>query len=178
MIWFSGRENKYVAAVATAKTLGVPGKIIRAGLKRFKGLPHRLEFIGEKKGVKYINDSAATMPEAAVYALNSLKEYSGKIILIAGGVDKKLDYKKMAKEIKRSVKELILFPGSATDKILQENTQGTVTHMVGDMKEAVAKAKSLAKKGDVVLLSPGAASFNLFANEFDRGDQFKKLVGK
>ncbi len=178
IIWFSGNEGRCAAAVAVAEVLGIPRKIIEKTLKNFKGVPHRLELVGEKGGVKYINDSAATMPEAVIFALNSLKRYRGKIILIAGGVDKKLNYKNFAKEVNGSVKALILFPGTATDKILKENVRGLTPIIARGMKEAVARAKGLARRGDVVLLSPGAASFNMFKNEFDRGDQFKKSVKK
>ncbi len=176
--WFSEKESKYAAAVAVAKLAGVSKKTIEKTLKNFKGVPHRMELVGEKGGVKYINDSAATMPEAAVYALNSLRQHKGKIILIAGGVNKKLDYKNFIKEARKATKALILLPGTATDKILKENVHDSVMHMARDMKDAVAKAKSLAKRGDVILLSPGAASFNLFKNEFDRGDQFRRLIKK
>ena len=177
IIWFSGKRNKYGAAIAVAELSGIPKKIVGNTIKNFKGVPHRLEFAGEKRGVKYINDSAATMPDAAVYALDSLKKYKGKIILIAGGMDKKLDYKKFAGAINKNTKALILFPGAATDKI-KENVHDSVMHMARDMKDAVAKAKSLAKRGDIVLLSPGAASFGLFANEFDRGNKFIREVEK
>jgi len=178
IIWFSEKEGRYAAAVAVARLLGIPEKTIEQTLKNFKGVSHRLELVCEKRGVKYINDSAATMPEATIYALSSLEQHKGKIILIAGGVDKKLDYKSFVKEAKKSVKAMILLPGTATDKILKENTRNLATHMASDMKDAVAQAKSLARKGDVVLLSPGAASFNMFKNEFDRGNQFVKEVKK
>ncbi len=177
IIWFSERGGKYGAAIAVAKLLSIPKKIIENTIKNFNGVPHRLEFVGEKRGVKYINDSAATTPDASVYALDSLKKHKGKIILIAGGTDKKLDYKNFAEAISKNAKALILFPGTATDKILKEKI--IVRHSVSNtMKDAVVKAKSLAKRGDVVLLSPASASFGLFKNEFDRGDKFVKEVKK
>lgn len=178
VVWFSEKEGKYAAALAVAKLVGVSKKTIEKSLKKFKGVPHRLEFVAEKKGIKYINDSTATMPGATIYALNSLKRYKGKIILIAGGVDKKLDYKNFVREAKKSVKAMILLPGTATDKILKENTRNLAIYAAGNMKEAVAKANSLAERGDVVLLSPAAASFGLFKNEFDRGSKFIKEVKK
>jgi len=178
IIWFSGKKGKYSAALAVAKLLGVSKRTIEKTLKSFKGVPHRLELVGEKGGVKYINDSAATMPKATIYALNSLKRYKGKIILIAGGVDKKLDYKNFVREAKKSAKAMILLPGTATDKILKENVRNLAIYEASGMKDAVAEANRLAKKGDVILLSPGAASFNIFRNEFDRGSRFIKEVKK
>ena len=177
------QKKKYSSAVEVAKILGIPKNVSEKSIKSFRGVPHRLEFVGIKKGVKYINDSAATMPDAVVYALDSLKERKGGIILIAGGVDKKLDYKEMVNAININVKELILLPGTATDKIKKYLSK--IVHPIGytieystSMKEAVSKAKKIAKRGDIVLLSPGAASFNMFKNEFDRGGQFVKLVKK
>ena len=176
IIWFSGKKGRCAAAIAAADVLGIPRKIIGKTLKNFKGVPHRLELVGEKRGVKYINDSAATTPEAAVFALDSLKRHEGKIILIAGGTDKKLDYEKFARAARKSAKALILLPGSATDKILRENVGGLAPVAARGMGEAVAEAEKLAEEGDVVLLSPGAASFGLFKNEFDRGGRFRAAV--
>ncbi len=176
VVWFSGRK-KYGAALAIANILKIPKRIALKTIKSFGGLPHRLEFIREKNGVKYYNDSAATIPDAVSYALKSLGNNGKKIILIAGGVDKNLDYKNIVKTINKKVKELILFPGAATDKILKERIK-TRFQTAENMKKAIAAARQLSKKGDIVLLSPGTASFNLFKNEFDRGDQFKKFIKK
>lgn len=165
-----------LAAVCVAKVFGIKNNDIKNVLRKFKGIPDRLELVREIKGVRYYNDTTATNPDGAVSALKAFKEKKKRIILIAGGVDKNLDYKEFAKTIKREVKELILFPGTATDKILKEvNVRHRMAHK---MNEAVSLAKSFAKKGDIVLLSPGAASFGLFQNEFDRGKQFVKEVKK
>ncbi|MEA3344607.1 MAG: UDP-N-acetylmuramoyl-L-alanine--D-glutamate ligase, partial [Patescibacteria group bacterium] len=97
--------------------------------------------------------------------------------LISGGMDKELEYKNLASEIKKSVNSIILLPGSATDKIKDRLNKLKVDYSnSASMTEAVKISENMAEKGDVVLLSPGAASFNLFKNEFHRGDEFKKAV--
>ena len=101
---------------------------------------------------------------------------ASKLILICGGQNKGLDFKVFARAIKEKVGELIMLPGTASDKIKEELGEFKKLHSVSSMQAAVEKAKDLADKGDVVVLSPGAASFNLFKNEFDRGDQFVKIV--
>lgn len=154
--------------------------MIRKALKSFPGVPHRLEYIGEKRGVKYYNDSAATMPEAALSALQSFQE---PIVLIAGGNNKGLDFSAFGEVIARKVKEVVFFKGEATEKLikivrkhLSEERKDKEFLIVESMDEAVKQAAALAEAGDVVLLSPGATSFGLFQNEFDRGDQFRKGV--
>jgi len=160
------------SAVLVARLLKVPEKEIKKVLSSFKGIRHRQEFIGIKGGVKYINDTAATTPESVILALDNFEE---PIILITGGENKGLDYKKLAKKIKDEKIEVILLPGTASNKLKGELKGFTE---VKSMEEAVKEASSLAKKGEVVILSPGAASFNLFKNEFDRGEQFIKEYEK
>ncbi|KKS37874.1 MAG: hypothetical protein A3G49_02045 [Candidatus Sungbacteria bacterium RIFCSPLOWO2_12_FULL_41_11] len=192
-------------ATAVAKLCGVAEHLIKKSISAFKGLPGRQEKIAEINGVSYYNDTTATMPDAAVLALNSIKPVKrGKIILIAGGTDKKLDFGEMAREIKKLAGVLILLPGDATKKLISNfqnlpyrripglhpseaktfasNSISKQTNFkmfeVSSMKEVVRIAYSNAKMGDVVILSPGAASFGLFQNEFDRGEQFEKEVMK
>ncbi len=178
-IWFSPK-TPYSAGLAVAKILRIPAKTVKKALKNFKGLPARLELIAKKNDIKYYNDTTATMPDATIYALKSLKQYKGKIILIAGGVNKKLDYKKLTKEISKYAKALILFNGSASEKILKElkgnKEKLNILTNIETVKEAVKLASKFASKNDIILLSPGAASFNMFKNEFDRGGQFNKFV--
>jgi UDP-N-acetylmuramoylalanine--D-glutamate ligase len=170
-----------LAAVAAAKLMGVKNSSIVKTLRSFRGLPDRQELIRIKSGVRYVNDTTATSPDGVVAALRtfgtSLKK---KIVLIAGGKDKELDFKKMAQEIKKYVKDLILFDGTGTKKMITElkriGYKYDIAPVVSDMKTAVKIASDMADRGDVVLLSPGAASFGLFKNEFDRGEQFKKAV--
>jgi len=166
-----------LAAVCVAKILRIPGNIIRKQIALFKGVPNRLELIRILSSVKYYNDTTATAPDAAISALKTLGNSDKKnIILIAGGANKKLDYKGFAKAINKFVKILIVFPGTATKKIL--NGALRTDQIVGaqSMDFAVNAAVQLAKAGDIVLLSPGTASFGMFLHEFDRGEKFVKAV--
>ena len=164
-------------ALAVAKLFKISKKDIKKVLSNFKGVPNRQELIAAKKGVKYVNDTTATTPQSVILAINTFKKRfpNSRIILIAGGLDKNLNYKNLAEEIKRNVSSLILLPGTASNKIKRELGSFKI-NWARSMKKAVKKAVSLAQKGDIILLSPGAASFNLFKNEFDRGEQFKEAV--
>jgi len=119
-----------LAAICVVKIFGIKNADIRKVLRGFLGVANRLELVREIKGVKYYNDTTATNPDGAVSALKAFKAKKKRVILIAGGVDKNLDYSEFAKIIKKEVKELILFPGTATDKILKEiNVQHLVLHI-------------------------------------------------
>ncbi|OWK27060.1 MAG: UDP-N-acetylmuramoylalanine--D-glutamate ligase [Parcubacteria group bacterium GW2011_GWA2_38_13b] len=151
---------------------------IRRVISNFKGIPGRLEKIIQKNGIEYINDTTATNPDAVVEALKT-KGGDGsqkKIVLICGGVDKNLDsYRRLAKYIKKFVKNIILLPGTASEKLKKELVllKTNVPIIEADnINTAVKNAIFCAVKNDVVIFSPGAASFNLFKNEFDRGDKF------
>lgn len=167
-------------ALAVAKHLGVPQRNTLRELARFSGLPGREEEIAVRRGVHFINDTTATIPEAAIAALDRFGRTAGNIVLIAGGSDKKLNFGTFIKKIRAHVKILILLPGLASEKIKKGlktvNYEAQKIYKVRSMKEAVKMANRLAQKGDRVILSPGAASFGLFLNEFDRGDQFVKEV--
>lgn len=170
-----------LAAVAVAKIMRVPNNIIKKRVAKFGGVTNRLEFVRETGGVKFYNDTTATAPDAAISALKALgNEKKKNIILIAGGMNKKLNYGQMAEKILKYAKVLILFKGSASDEILRElrseNLELRMVIDVSDMKSAVRIAKDNAEKGDIVLLSPGAASFGMFLHEFDRGERFAKAV--
>ncbi len=164
-----------LSATCAAMLRGVTVEAIAKVLKEFKGVPDRQELIREIDEISFINDTAATAPEAVVAAL---KRFGDKdhLIAICGGVDKKLTYDTMAEALIANTKAVILFPGTASDMI-REKIAGKVTlHTADSMKEAVQKARLIAKTGDTVILSPGAASFNMFKNEFDRGEQFREEV--
>lgn len=172
--------SSVLLASLAALSFGVTLKDVRAGIKSFKGVPHRLEKVAEKKGVTYYNDTTATIPDAAIMALRSFSE---PVILIAGGSDKRLDFTFFAEEILTRPKGLVLFRGEGTEKIIQalrmllpEDQKNRSFEVVESMGKAVELASRSALPGDVVLLSPGAASFGLFKNEFDRGEQFRKVV--
>lgn len=177
-----GKHNStnILLATLTALSIGVSLQAIRLALKNFSGVPNRLERVVEKKGVAYYNDTTATIPDATIAALRSFSE---PVILIAGGSDKRLDFSLLAEEILLRPKGVVLFRGEGTEKLLRalrkllpEEEQERTFEVVENMRKAVELASRSAEPGDVVLLSPGAASFGLFKNEFDRGEQFRKAV--
>jgi UDP-N-acetylmuramoylalanine--D-glutamate ligase len=175
-----GRHNlqNIMASIGAAQALDVDMNHIKKGILEFKGLPHRLEFVRDLDGVKYYNDTAATSPEGAISGINSFAE---PIILIAGGSDKNLDMTEWAQAIYEKAKGVIFLKGEGTNKIISVmrkifDDPGKDFTIVESMEKALELAKNSAEKGDVVLLSPGAASFGLFVNEFDRGSKFKEAV--
>lgn len=182
-----GAHNLANAAAASALALafGVRPEHIRAVLASFTGVEHRLEHVRDLGGVRYINDTAATVPEAAVAALRS---FAQPIVQICGGSDKRLDLGGLAREIVARAKAAVLLEGTATPKLLAaieaEWQQAHPGRPLADLvsgphasfAEAVAAAHALAAPGDVVLLSPGCASFGMFRNEFHRGEEFRRLV--
>lgn len=166
-------------AAGLAFLSGAKPPVIRRTLRTFQGVPHRLEHVRDLGGISYWNDSAATMPDASVAAMRALGGRGRKrIILIAGGSDKNLYFKDWAREVKRYAKDIILFDGSATPKVILALRKSGVRpgEIVRSMRDALHHARASAKRGDVVLLSPGCSSFGLFTNEFDRGNQFRTLV--
>jgi UDP-N-acetylmuramoylalanine--D-glutamate ligase len=161
-----------MAAVAAAKLAGIGREPIQRTLETFPGLEHRLEFVRERDGVRYYNDSKGTNVGAT---LKSLMSFSAPVILLAGGIDKKGDYGILADEVKRKVKKLVLF-GAAREVI--QNALGTLTTtvVVENLDAAVQEAYRSAAWGDIVLLSPACASFDMFKNYAERGKIFKDLV--
>ncbi len=193
------------AAAALAKAFGITNDNIRNAIRNFTGVEHRLEFVRELDGVRYINDTAATAPEAAIAALHS---FDRPIVLIAGGADKNLPFDDLAREIVLRAKAVVLLNGTAAPKLLEalariderpkarpELVEGTndesfmshdspfvlrprsfVHGPFNDFAAAIDTARALAAPGDVVLLSPGCASFGMFRNEFHRGEEFRRIV--
>ena len=148
--------------------------VIRETLKTFAGLPGRQQVIGEVEGVLYVNDTSATSPDGTIAALKHFGN-SGNIILLAGGASKKLFFEQMGEVVKKECKFVVLFDGTATDDV--EKSIGDVPHTrVDSMQKALEAAQAVATLGDTILLSPGTASFGIFKNEFDRGEQFEKIV--
>ncbi|MDP4220986.1 MAG: UDP-N-acetylmuramoyl-L-alanine--D-glutamate ligase [Bacteroidota bacterium] len=162
-----------MAAVLIAKSLGVEYDSIRKTLVNFKGVEHRIEFVREFKGVKYYNDSKATNVDSVKYALQSFKE---PIVLIAGGKDKGNDYSAIKELIQKHVKAIITVGDGA--KNIEKAFKGIVPIHPADysMEKAVEIAASSADRGDVVLLSPACASFDMFDNYEHRGKVFKDIV--
>lgn len=171
-----------LAAIAAARAYGLSIADIRRGVSQCHGVEHRLEWVREVNGVGYYNDTAATIPDAAISGIESFSE---PIVLIAGGSNKNVSYEAMAKIVIARTKCVILLSGEASSALLTaiQREKGDNFHaedfpIAGSMHEAVCLAKSFARKGDIVLLSPGAASFGMFANEFDRGEQFRAEVNR
>ena len=161
-----------MAAIAAAKAIGIPAQIIQQTLEEFPGLEHRLEFVREKDGVRYYNDSKGTNVGAVV---KSLASFSVPVILLAGGVDKGGDYGVLRDGVRKTVKRLVLF-GAAKEMIAKALGALTETVIVDDMEAAVRDAHQHARPGDVVLLSPACSSFDMFRNYAERGRIFKSLV--
>lgn len=180
LIQLRGEHNleNIAAAIAVAKLVGVNNKIIMPAVYSFKGLEHRLELVREVKGVKYYNDSFSTTPETAIAAIKSFKEPE---ILILGGSDKGSDYTKLGQTIssRRNLKAIILI-GKMGPVIRRSihNFSGQIIFNGKTMIQIIKQAKLLAKSGDVVVLSPACASFDMFLNYKDRGNQFKAYVKK
>ena len=149
-----------MAAVAVAREVGVDRETIQRVIEEFPGLEHRLEFVREKDGVRFYNDSKGTNVGAV---LKSLRSFSTPVILLAGGIDKGGDYRVLEEEIRRKVKKLILF--GAAKEVMQRALDGlTETRVVETLPEAVGEACRGAASGDVVLLSPACSSFDQFQN--------------
>lgn len=165
-----------LAAVACARQFGLNKDQIETQLAQFAPLPGRIQFINEIMGVTFINDTTATSPSAVIAAITTLKDRP--LIVIAGGADKTLPLQELIKTLATVPKNLVLLPGSGTERFLKEAADQQEMHPVAaaSMDEAVRQASNLAQAGDVVVLSPGFASFGLFKNEFDRGDQFNAAV--
>lgn len=173
-------ENICAAIAATEGIARVESQI--TAITRFAGVKHRLEFVREKNGVKWYNDSIASSPTRTIAGLNSFDE---NIVLIAGGYDKHLDYTPLANPIINKVSKLILL-GQTASKI-SGAVNYTLSHTedkeisiykVETLEEAVAKADEIAEKGEIILLSPASASFDMFKNFEERGEKFKQIVNK
>jgi UDP-N-acetylmuramoylalanine--D-glutamate ligase len=172
-----GEHNRLnmAAAAALARALGVPAAAIAEAVAGFRGVPYRQELIRERGGVRFVNDSAATTPDAVLAALRAADR---PLVLIAGGADKELDYGALGAAVnapESPVKAVVLLEGAATDKVATA-LGAKVAGRFADFPAAVRRAADLAGCGETVLLSPGCASFGMFANEFDRGDQFNATV--
>lgn len=163
------------AAMAVAKLFKIPDSKIKKVIKNFKSLPHRLEFVAEKNGIKFYNDSLATNPHATIHGLKIL----GKDVetLIAGGFDRGVDYSILGPAIAKSkIKTLILFPdtGGKIEKAVKKANGKQQIFNARSMEEAINLAFEKTSKGKICLLSPASASFNMFKDYEDRGEQFKK----
>jgi UDP-N-acetylmuramoylalanine--D-glutamate ligase len=169
--------DNLIAVLNVAKIMGIKeDKIIKA-FKKFKRPEHRLEFVAEKKGIRFYDDSIATIPEATIFALDSLGYDVETLIL--GGFDRGIKFDKLADRIiKSNVKNLILFPVSG-EKILKEveKKKGKVKYFsFEDMEAAIKKCFQITPSGKICLLSPASPSFGIFRDYKERGDLFKKYI--
>ena len=167
-----GEHNRYngALALAAARAFGIDDATSRPALSAFAGVSGRLEYLGEMGGVKVYNDNNATTPEATLAALDALE--LSRTVLIMGGSDKALDMDALLEKV-RGAKGVVLLAGTGTDRIKGELPEGMIYHTLTDAVEAAMK---LTEPGDTLLFSPAFASFGMFKNEYDRGDQFTALV--
>ena len=173
------KVSKVRGPFSVAKYLGINNASIEKGIILSKGLPHRLSFVAEVNGVKYYDDSIATTPGSAISAI---KSFSQPKVLILGGHDKGADYRGLAEQISQtdSVRAVLLIGANAEElaKLLAGANVSVEVNIVGkrSMSDIVSLASTYAHGGDVVILSPAAASFDMFESYQDRGDQFIKAI--
>lgn len=169
------RQNHYhtMAATVVNRLFELSSDLIRQSLEDFQGMEHRMEFVAKVHGIEFINDSRATSLNAAWFALESM---NAPVIWIAGGQDKGNNYEELLPVVKEKVKAIICL--GLNNKKLHKAFGGVVETIVdaASAAEAVGEAYRLGKPGDVVLLSPACASFDLFKNFEERGNQFKRAV--
>lgn len=171
-----GKHNlsNVLSVLNVFKLINLPNEAIKNALSTFEPVEHRLEFVAEIEGVDYINDSKATNVDAVWYALESFDE---AVYLILGGKDKGNDYTKIDNQVQRIVKKIYAI-GSSSDKIKKHFESFVNVRKVRSLKEAIKLARKEAHPGEVVLLSPACASFDMFENYEDRGRKFKEAVNE
>ena len=181
MIFGSHNMKNISLSFEVGRCLGISSRYIKEGLTLFSGVSGRFEFLGtsKKRGLLFFNDNNSTTPDSTIESLRSLKDQypDKKIILIAGGSDKEFHYTQFAEYIAKHVSYVFLFPGKATDKICDAlPTSYTSYTRALSMSTACNLALRQANDGDIIILSPAAASFGLFKNEYERNDQFVQKV--
>lgn len=175
-----GEHNRYNVgvAVATARALGVDDAVIQQAVESFHALPGRLELVREVRGIAVYNDTNATTPDATLTALRALDpRRERRIVLIMGGADKGLNMTALLAELAEHTKAVVLLKGTGTGT-LTFHGRGVDTRTVDTLPEALEYAWGRCIFGDILLFSPAFASFGLFKNEYERGEQFNELVGK
>lgn len=168
------RENM-AAALAAARVWDVDDAAAAAAVQGFGGVPHRQELVREWRGIRFINDTTATMPAATVACIEAIE---GPKVLLLGGADKRLDFTELTRTLhahRESIRGIVLLEGSATDR-LAAAVPLPVAGRYADIAQALDQAVALAQSGDAVILSPGCASFGMFQHEFERGDAFRAWV--
>ncbi len=171
-----GKHNleNILGSIGICYAMGIDSEIIKQGIEDFKGVEHRLEYVTEKKGICFYNDSKGTNPEASIKAIEAI---STPIILIAGGYDKGVSFENFIKSFENKVKSLILL-GETKEQIKNTAIEYGFQnyYLVDNMDEAVGLGYKLGRKGDSVLLSPACASWGMYKNFEERGKEFKKAV--
>ncbi|WP_150912510.1 UDP-N-acetylmuramoyl-L-alanine--D-glutamate ligase [Marinobacter halotolerans] len=172
-----GRHNisNVMAALALGHAAGLPMDVMLDTARQFRGLPHRCEWVRNIDGVDYINDSKGTNVGATAAAIQSLVPVEGKIVLIAGGDGKGADFSMLAEPVSENCRAVVLI-GTDAQRIAAALGDAVTIHFENSLVDAVRKAASLAQAGDRVLLSPACASFDMFRDYTDRGDQFRQIV--
>ena len=160
-------------AIIASKLAGIDNETIIEGIKEFKSPAHRLEYVAEKDGISFYNDSKATNPEAAIVAIKSFNDKN--VVLIAGGRDKNTSLKEFCDEVKGHIKTVILI-GEATERFEKNLQNSGFSNIIREETMQSAIDKSIELKPDVVLLSPACASFDMFKGYEERGDVFKDYV--
>ena len=175
----SHQKQNMLSAALAAYGLGLKAQTIHSALTGFGGIEHRLEFFHESNGVRFYNDSAATIPEAAAACIEALAEpvSQSALVLVTGGTDKNLDFSPLARAAAKA-KALILLAGTGSEKLSRLLNEAGIDYCgpFDDLDKAVQCAVNKASAGDNVALSPGCASFGMFLNEFDRGRKWKEAV--
>ena len=178
LLRIAGRHNQLnaQAALAAAGCLGVARQEAQLGIAGFTGLPHRMQVVHESGGITWVNDSIATIPEAAVAANQSFP--SGRVIQIVGGSDKRLDCSQMCRELAGACKAVLTIGdiGQRLASMIRASSPAGKVWECGDLSRAVAAARAIAEPGDVVLLSTGTASYDQFNNFEERGEAFERLA--
>ena len=175
-----GGHNKenVTLAITVARVLNIPEAIIKEVVENFTGVDGRLQYVTTYKGIRIFNDTTATTPDATLAGLRALDQGKKNIVLIMGGADKILDMSDLEKALPDFCQHVVLLDGTGTKKLQLKEAENFNLHQVQNLEEAFAKAIELSKEGDTLLFSPAFASFGLFKNEYDRGDQFMKLAEK
>lgn len=170
-----GEHNQYniMAAIGVANITRVDVNSLIQSLKSFTGIEGRQQSLGLISGIEVINDTTSTMPVALIVAMDTFKDKP--YVLICGGEDKGLDYSDLAKHTYQNLKAIVLLPGSAST-LIKKYISTIKTYEVSSLEDAVNQAFDLVESGDRIVFSPGATSFGMFLNEFDRGDKFTSLI--
>jgi UDP-N-acetylmuramoylalanine--D-glutamate ligase len=172
-----GRHNREnaMAALLLARTMGVPGAAVQAGLDAFPGLPHRLELVSERGGVEWVNDSKATNVDSTAVALAAFPAGARRLVVIMGGRGKGAPYAPLRPLLADRVKALLTV-GEDAPGVERDLADLVPTEGCGTLAEAVRRAARIAQRGDVVLLSPACASYDQFGSYVERGEAFRALV--